>query len=297
MGRKKPFIKPNEGVKFYLVNRSQKDPLYLDETLGEHVLVPVDPDVRKDLVNAVNGINLNTNKKSESEKEELKRKRLEEQQKFGIYFEDNYNYLQHLREIDQIYEEQAELEKPDMLKIGSVLIKNDDDDDETSNIERKKLQLPSTVFASQFEEEVGYFNQAAPDHDPKIHWDPDVVRILDEDPDIDFEDEENFLDDDFFKKANDPEPRREKGLKDKSLNVDEEYEDSGEDFDSDEAENNDFFDDYSESQSVRDFETKSRFTEYSMTSSVVKRNEKLRVLGEFRFRLTNFSLILMVRRK
>jgi len=75
-----------------------------------------------------------------------------------------------------------------------------------------------------------------------------------------------------------------KGLKNKSLNVDEEN-DLDEDgsygeFDSDEADNNDFFDGYSESQSVKDFETRSRFTEYSMTSSVIRRNENLRNLDD-----------------
>jgi len=195
------------------------------------------------------------------------------------------------------------MDMPDMLKVGGVMIKNEDGE----NKNPKKLQLPSTVFASQFEEEVGYFNQAAPDHNPKIHWDPDIVKILDEDPDVDFDDEENFLDDDFFAKANMPEVsaiyylkklaeiailklvqqvKQAKGLKNKSLNVDEEDDfDEDEDgsdgeFDSDEADNNDFFDGYSESQSVKDFETRSRFTEYSMTSSVIRRNENLRNLDD-----------------
>lgn len=283
MGRKKPFIKPGEGVKFYLVNRSQKDPLYLDESLGEHVLVPADDNIRQDLVDQVNGLHLAPNR-TQSEKEALKNKRLEEQKKFGIYYDDNYNYLQHLKNIDNVDEETAQMDKPDMLKIGNILIKNDIDEDNRL----QKLNLPSTVFASgeQFEEKVGYFNQAAPDNDPKIDWDPDVVAVLDEDPDIDFEDVDNFMDDDFFLRANADDgkaPKRGKDLKNKSLNVDEgdsddeEYEGSDRDFDSDEAEN-DFFDNFSESQSVKEFETKSRFSEYSMTSSVIKRNEKLRSL-------------------
>ena len=67
-------------------------------------------------------------------------------------------------------------------------------------------------------------------------------------------------------------------MQNKSLNDDDDYDyDSDDrDFDSDEAEN-DFFDD--ERESVKEFETKSRFSEYSMTSSVLKRNEKLRYLG------------------
>lgn len=279
MGRKKPFIKPGEGVKFYLVNRSQKDPLYLDENLGEHVLVPADDNVRQDLVDQVNGLHLVSNK-TQSDKEALKKKRLEEQQKFGIYYEDNYNYLQHLKEI-KTNDDVAEMDKPDMLKIGSVMIKNEADEDR-----KQKLNLPSSVFASgeQFEEEIGYFNQAAPDHDPKINWDPDIVALLDEDSNVEFED----FDDDFFVKANTDEvapASKGKNLKNKSLNVDEddtdedEYEGSDRDFDSDEAEN-DFFDDFSESQSVKDFDKKSRFSEYSMTSSVIRRNELLTNLDE-----------------
>jgi len=301
MGRKKPFIKPNEGVKFYLVNRSQKDPLYLDENLGEHVLVPADPGVRKELIDAVNGLHLKP-KLTESEKEAKKRQQIEEQHKFGIYFDDGYNYLQHLKEIDAHEEEVAEMDMPEMLKVGGVMIKNEDGEKKNP----KKLQLPSTVFASQFEEDVGYFNQAAPDHDPKIHWDPDIVKILDEDSDVDYDDEENFLEDDFFKKANMPEVliiimlnislfkfkqhyifvlikkvNQPKDLKNKSFNVDEDEDEYDEEYDSDQAENHDdFFDGYSESQSVREFETKSRFTEYSMTSSVIRRNEGLRNLDD-----------------
>ena len=202
MGRKKPFIEKGEGVKFYLVHRSQKDPLYLDESLGEHVLVPADPDTNRNLVESVNGLNSSANRnKSESEKEAAKRKRLEEQQKFGIYYEDDYNYLQHLREIED--EDQVEMEKQDAaLQVGSVLIKNEEHHENQGATTNQKLQLPSSVFASNFEEDVGYFNQAAPDHDPKIHWDPDIVKLLDEDAQVDFDDKDNEFEDDFFLMAN-----------------------------------------------------------------------------------------------
>ena len=144
MGRKKPFIEKNEGIKFYLVHRSQKDPMFLDESLGEHVLVPADPDTNQKLVEAVNGLQLTGTKRTETEIEEAKRKRLEEQQKFGIYFDDNYNYLQHLKEVDH-EEDIAELDKPDMLRVGSVMIKNErgQQDEPHVDAEKKKLQLPS----------------------------------------------------------------------------------------------------------------------------------------------------------
>ena len=256
MGRKKKFINKDEGVKFFLVHRSQRDPLYLDENLGEHVLVPADPDSHKGLIDSINRLSLNS-KKNETEKEEIKRKRLEEQQKFGIYYEDDYDYLQHLREVD---DEETEMEEEKVTKVGSVLIKETNEEDERDS----RLKLPSSVFASKYEEDVGYFNQAAPDHDPKIGWDPDIVRILDEDPDVEFNNEDNELEDDFFIKAND------ESSKYKTKNDGESDVDSNCDRDN----YNDDFDD------EKEFDRKSRFSNYSMTSSVIRRNEALRHLDE-----------------
>jgi protein LTV1 len=257
MGRKKKFINKDEGVKFFLVHRSQRDPLYLDENLGEHVLVPADPQSHKGLIDSINRLSLNS-KKNETEKEEIKRKRLEEQQKFGIYYEDDYDYLQHLREVDN---EETEMEDAKVTKIGSVLIKEDDEEDERDS----RLKLPSSVFASKYEEDVGYFNQAAPDHDPKIGWDPDIVKILDEDPNVDFDDDENELEDDFFIKAN--------NQSSKSRDIDDDTSDVDSNCDREHYYNDDFDDE-------KEFDRKSRFSNYSMTSSVIRRNEALKQLDE-----------------
>ncbi|RNA16204.1 LTV1 -like protein [Brachionus plicatilis] len=250
-GKKKQFIKKGEGVKFHLVHRSQKDPLYLDETLGERVLMPADEDVDEKLIESVNGLNLANG--SQTDRTEQRFKRIEEQHKFGVYYDDDYDYLQHLRDADQ--EDRVNLE-PEMIKVGSVLIKNEEE------AEKPKLQLPSSVFASKVEEDIGYFNQAAPDHDPKIDWDPDIVKILDEDADVEYTDD---LDDDFFLKANT------------------ELEAQGQDEDDDEDDEEDYDSDdlvEEESESVQDFESKSRFSNYSMTSSVIRRNQALSHLDE-----------------
>lgn len=67
-------------------------------------------------------------------------KQIAEQHKYGIYFDDDYNYLQHLRETGPMEWEQVEHKpKPDT-----------------------KLNLPSSVFASNVEEDVGLLNKAAP---------------------------------------------------------------------------------------------------------------------------------------
>ncbi len=259
MGRKKKFINKDEGVKFFLVHRSQRDPLYLDENLGEHVLVPADPDSHKGLIDSINRLSLNS-KKNETDQQEAKRKRLEEQQKFGIYYEDDYDYLQHLREVD---DDETEMEEMKVTKVGSVLIKEDDEVDEKDS----RLKLPSSVFASKYEEDVGYFNQAAPDHDPKIGWDPDIVRILDEDPNVDFEDEDNELEDDFFIKANDESAKIRGTNDDETSDVDSNCDKEHYYY------NNDFDDE-------KEFDKKSRFSNYSMTSSVIRRNEALKHLDE-----------------
>lgn len=257
-GKKKKFIEKGEGVKFYLVHRSQKDPLYLDENLGERVLMPADDNPDTKLLKSINGLNLG--KSSQVDRSEQRFKRIEEQHKYGIYYDDGYDYLQHLRDADQ--QDRVELE-PEMLKVGSVLIKNNEEESE-----KPILQLPSSVFASKFEEDVGYFNQAAPDHDPKIDWDPDIVKILDEDPDVEYTDD---FDDEFFVKAN----QEEQDVGEENQEEDDEEDDKDEEnYDSDDL------NEESETESVENFETKSRFSNYSMTSSVIRRNEALTQLDE-----------------
>jgi len=73
---KKGFIQRSEGSTFRLLHRSQKDPLIVDESLGDRVLHPVS--------NSTTGTTSNSDN-------------LEERQKFGIYYKDDYNYLQHLK--------------------------------------------------------------------------------------------------------------------------------------------------------------------------------------------------------
>lgn len=61
------------------------------------------------------------------------------------------------------------------------------------------LQLPSTVFASKQEEDIGLLNKAAP-MGLRLDWDPEVLAAMDED--FDFEDPSNQLEDNFMELAN-----------------------------------------------------------------------------------------------
>lgn len=224
--RKKKFINKKEAVTFHLVHRSQKDPLQASEEASKHVLVP-----------------------------EGREKRLEEQRKYGVFFDDEYDYMQHLKEVDEAFE----------------LVQ--DDRCEKKPDREPTLRLPSSVFASKVEKEVGLLNEAVPIRGPRPDWDPDIVEALDDDFDVD--DPDNQLEDDFILKANKP------------VSSDEENED-GSDADkvsiaSDEANMSD--DDFDEDfrygdHQFMDEETKSRFTNYSMSSSIIRRSEGLTLLDD-----------------
>jgi len=168
-GKTKKFIDKKNSVTFHLVHRSQKDPLVADETAPQRVLVPAaDTQAAK------------------IEKKSLdNEKRKEEQQKYGIYFDDDYDYLQHLRDVNTLSVEWERVENADNSKCD----KN-----------TPKINLPSSVFASNVEEKVGMLNKAAPVSGPRLDFDPDVVAAMDDD--FDFDDPENQLEDNFIELAN-----------------------------------------------------------------------------------------------
>lgn len=113
-------------------------------------------------------------------------KRKEEQRKYGIYFDDDYDYLQHLKDVNTLT---AEWERVDST---------------TSKINEShntpKINLPSSVFASNVEEKIGLLNKAAPVSGLQLDLDPDIVAAMDDD--FDYDDPENQLEDNFMELAN-----------------------------------------------------------------------------------------------
>lgn len=143
-------------------------------------------------------------------------------------------------------------------------------------LEEKKLRLnlPSSVFASKHEEKEGMLSRAAPVSGPQLHLDPDLVAAMDED--FDYSDPENQLEDNFIELA-------------EGVASDQEFDDEfegGSDFGSEERDEVGSLPD--SELSFNDEETKSRFTNYSMTSSVIRRNEQLTLLDD-RFEQVNFA--------
>lgn len=122
---------------FHLVHRSQQDPLVADENAPQRVLLPVSG---KKVSSKPHPLYELTNFYYLPKPDTKKRK--EEEQKFGIYFDDDYDYLQHLRDVNNTMEWQQVQDAPAKPE--------------------PKIQLPSSVFASEVEEEVGLLNKAAP---------------------------------------------------------------------------------------------------------------------------------------
>uniref|UniRef100_A0A8D0F1W4 Protein LTV1 homolog n=1 Tax=Strix occidentalis caurina TaxID=311401 RepID=A0A8D0F1W4_STROC len=230
---------------FHLVHRSQRDPLAADDTAPQRVLLP-------------------TQKGHEEQ-------RREEQRKYGVFFDDDYDYLQHLKEASG----------PSEL-VPSVR-------GQQSRI-APSIKLPSSVFATEFEEDVGLLNKAAPVSGPRLDFDPDIVAALDDD--FDFDNPENILEDDFVLQANEPQ----KGIILRYVGGNAEDEDEWEDVEDDSDENDSCSNDKDcDSEGPlsddgvngqrKEFlfmqeETRSRFTDYSMTSSVMRRNEQLTLLDD-----------------
>lgn len=216
---------------FHLVNRSQQDPLITDETAPQHVLVAA---------SEAQHLAPSSSKRSNE-------KRIEDQKKFGIYFDDDYDYLQHLRDSEKQEVVWEQVEPRNAVKEKA----------------EPKLKLPSSVFASEFEEDEGLLRRGNQVRGPRPDWDPDIVEALDDD--FDFENPDNQLDDDFITQA--------------MVSGEEDNEES--DVDSYDADYSD--EDEDQLAPLRGFgreETKSRFTEYSMSSSVIRRNEQLTLLDD-----------------
>ncbi|KAK6622588.1 hypothetical protein RUM43_008430 [Polyplax serrata] len=206
---KKKFIAKENAIVFQLVHRSQQDPLVADDKAPQHVL------------------------------KEFTKKNREEEHKYGIFFDDEYDYLQHLKTVTEPLTSLEEIKyKPNEKR-------------RQKKFPEMKILLPSSVFQSDFEVPVGLLNKAAPVYGPRPELDPDIVAAMDDD--FDYDNPENILEENFMELAN------QSGSEEYNNEVE-----SHEDLQSE----------------LSLIESKSRFTEYSMTSSVIRRNEKLVLLDD-----------------
>lgn len=317
-------------VTFKLVARSTDDPLFCDPEAPQYVLVEKKS---KEVI----PIELDDNVGPEKKKLD-KDSRRAEQAKFGVYFDDDYDYLQHLIDAEDVPTLKGiEIVSKEKMQSDDLPVELDElvnPQPSTSKgvaaaKQKPTLMLPSSVFESTVREKEALTKRAALPVGPQLDWDPDVVEAMDDD--YNFDDPNNQIDDDFVSQAmvkgeafeednsylydftykslpkNLP-PVDEQDQEEQEFDDDDDDDDlsvcgaasGSEDYDSDEARDlfpnsmahikdllakkhikkyfnmegtDDQFDDGASAKS-----TGSRFTEYSMSSSVVPRSEQLRQL-------------------
>jgi protein LTV1 len=240
-----------------LIHRSQKDPLAADSDAPQRLLQAI-PD----------------QKGAKQQKEE--------EHEFGVFYDDEYDYLQHLKKRDE--------NEKDFDEIDRFLLDKDDLKTEEKKPSKKEpqlssnLKLPNIVFASGTEEEVGLLNKAARSQGPLLDWDPEIVETLDDE----FTHEVVYTLKDLERQ--DEEEEEEEAMEENELDEilagakverddDDECSDDYDDYDSDEA-NDDVPSLDGGFSTFSAEETKSKFTSYSMSSSVIRRNDGLSLLDD-----------------
>jgi protein LTV1 len=181
---KKQFIDKKNSKTYRLVHRSQRDPLINDENAPRLVLQEVTTghylneeyqDVDENLPNV--------SEESENDKEDWKN----DVSNFGVYFknDENYDYMQHLKTVG---------EDPNGIILGSESKKEEIGIRFKDADAKLKMDLPSEVFASAEELNIGLLNQEntpglSIDMDPEIR---DAFEALDDEAYVE------DLEDDFF---------------------------------------------------------------------------------------------------
>ncbi|XP_064383556.1 protein LTV1 homolog isoform X2 [Halichondria panicea] len=249
MGRKKkPFIDKKNSQTYRLVPRSQQDPLAENVDEAQHVLKALqDPPPSED-------------------------HHLQEQFKYGIDYEDEYDYLQHLKEPGTAVLQPVRMADRDQPTIGG----------------EKKLGLPGDLFGTEVAVE-GKMGKILPVTGPQPGWDPDIVAALEE-AEMNGSECEGDLDDDFVLLANSGEPgipvyvTEETGSSNApwwknrvDFSVDNGPRDNQSDPEEDDQ-SNASSDDANMSDGAERKST--RFTQYSLSSSVVPRSETLTLLDD-----------------
>eukprot|EP01135_Chromosphaera_perkinsii_P008835 Nk52_evm30s1485 gene=Nk52_evmTU30s1485 len=291
MVKKKQFIDKKKSVRFNLVHRSQRDPLINDEDASKLVLHPVngvteadlsfitsqsstpnENPTESDLINSFDQVKLADDRQRQQEKaSEAEDQHQLELLSHGITFEDGYDYMKHLKQTGDgiFYDAKTKSQKNN----NGFQLKSDQQEEEEEDNQKTKqiseLNLPSGVISSGVEEEIGMLHLAAPQSGPLLDWDPEIVAALDDG--VDFDDEEWQLEDDFMTQAQEEEESEG------------DYESGEGDYDdcmSTDGRFYDYEDDYDGFEEEEEEETGTRFTNYSMTSSVMRRSEGLSLLDD-----------------
>lgn len=257
MGKtKRKFIDKKNAITFRLVHRSQRDPLIADEDAPQLVLVE---HRKKDGTDA--------------------KRRRKQQIDCGIYFNDDYDYMQHIKDVDEPSSSSAEWVQVERIQSTASDTKRRSNVDSSEKSKSNRFGLPEDVFPSSKEEDEGMLAKGLLPVGPRPDWDPDLVAALDDD--FDYDDPNNQLDDDFIFQAggalqtSDDSKHVKKEVEEDD---DDEYEDIDDDDEDDDTLVSDDLNEYSDQDDQDD--NKTCFTNYSLTSSVMRRSEGLHNLDD-----------------
>ncbi|KAI9297629.1 Low temperature viability protein, partial [Neoconidiobolus thromboides FSU 785] len=265
---KKTFINKKEATHFNVVHRSQHDPLVADGEASDYVLLPTLQSANlKHSKKNKSGLNKSL-KPGDTEFEELikadnENNRIKSAQ-FGIFFNDDYDYTQHLKPIGQ--------------SSDGVFISGKKEEKEKTK-KSVSFLLPEEALPSEYKTDVGIMNQPSIPSDYHYGMDPDVLDALDaleDDAYVDDNLEEDFFDEldgsegEYIQEEEeelDPEAGWEEHFKHFMKNKNKNESD-------DEEEGN------IKNKKLSGLDRRTSASKYSMTSSVMFRNEKLTLLDD-----------------
>lgn len=282
IGNKRHFIKPNSGTKFRLVNRSIRDLEGYAEGAGQNVLAPIDENY------------------DDLDIDDIK----EIEQGCGVDFDDDYNYLQHMKERSAEATCWMSADNKSVISVARSYTSRASRASRASRMSRMSRMSKASNISEKFfegEEELpeGYFQELAADQDGlPFDFDPDVAAQLDDlDGDIiENPPEEGDLDGDFEDFDFIAAQANEGGEDDEDFDESQAFEGTGERIgDTDRSFVMDRFFGEGHNQLRQEIadedipedldrdvermstgsERKTRFTSYSMTSSIMRRSEKL----------------------
>ena len=130
MPTRRKFINKKNSITFQLVHRSQHDPLIADDTAGERVLVPLE--VRCPILPERFVTDWFHSLQTEQRKTE--------QKKFGIDYDDDYDYMQHLRD---------PCAPPERYAVHVDQIEEDDEDEEDEDEEEEEVNWRWSFFGER----------------------------------------------------------------------------------------------------------------------------------------------------
>jgi len=280
---KRQYIKPGTGTKFRLVNRSIRDLGGYEVGAGGNVLAPIDEDY------------------DDLEFDDIK----ELEREHGVNFDDDYNYLQHMKERSAEATCWVSADNKSVISFAPSRASRSSRFSRMSRVSKAASQISQSnpkFFESEAELPQGYFQELQADQDAMpLDWDPEIAAQLDgldgeiiENPPEEGADGDDGEYDDFdniVQMANEGASDEEAEMDqfDRNFGTGERIGDTDHSFVMDR-----FLGDDADMEAVHQYrdmddrsieaeddrmstgsERKTRFTSYSMTSSIMRRSEKL----------------------